>query len=89
MVQDTPKTDHYIRCSDRIVLDCKCGERLVLLGLEEDWHSEQSVFECVCGEKLTLADRNIEGAPDLRDLIRDLRVPATHSSGPGGMGPPL
>jgi len=73
IVQYGQETDHYILCSDRIVLDCGCGERLVLLGLEEDWHSERSIFECVCGEELTLADRHVEGAPDRRDLLRGLR----------------
>ncbi len=48
-----------LELSDRIVLGCgACGERVVLLGREDDWHSEgRSSFACECGAKLTLADR--------------------------------
>ncbi len=49
-----------IESSGHVVLGChRCGERLVLLGPEEDWRSEESaVFRCGgCGEKLTLTDR--------------------------------
>ena len=48
----------YSRC---IVLECGCGERLVLLGREEDWYSEgRTTFECECGKKLTLDDDRVE-----------------------------
>ena len=41
-----------------MTLECRCGERLILLGLQEDWLSEQrKLFECQCGQSLTLADR--------------------------------
>jgi hypothetical protein len=41
-----------------MTLECGCGERLILLGLQEDWISEQRKnFECQCGQSLTLADR--------------------------------
>lgn len=48
-----------LELSDRIVLRCgACGERVVLLGREDDWYSEgRSSFACGCGAKLTLADR--------------------------------
>ena len=48
-----------LELSDRIVLGCgACGERVVLLGREDDWHSEgRTSFVCECGAKLTLADR--------------------------------
>ncbi len=48
-----------LELSDRIVLGCEaCGERVVLLGREDDWHSEgRSSFACECGAQLTLADR--------------------------------
>ena len=50
--------DHTIDCSGRMTLECGCGERLILLGLKEDWLSEQRTnFECLCGLSLTLADR--------------------------------
>jgi hypothetical protein len=43
--------DHTIDCSGRMTLECGCGERLVLIGLEDDWHSEQrSDLECQCGK---------------------------------------
>ncbi len=47
--------------SKRIVLECECGERLGLLGLEEDWRSERTVLRCECGKRLTVANRIDEG----------------------------
>ena len=48
-----------LELSDRIVLGCEaCGERVVLLGREDDWYSEgHGSFACECGATLTLADR--------------------------------
>jgi hypothetical protein len=49
--------------SGRIILRCKkCTQRLILLGLEEDWVSERRTeFECKCGKRLTLGrDRSLE-----------------------------
>lgn len=49
-----------IESSGVILLGCaKCGERMVLLGLEGDWTSDgRTAFSCGgCGENLTLADR--------------------------------
>jgi hypothetical protein len=41
-----------------MTLACGCGDRLILLGLKEDWLSEQRTnFDCRCGQSLTLADR--------------------------------
>ena len=63
--------ERYVTFSERIVLGCEeCGERLVLLGREEDWISENTHFECECGEELTLADRTDEEAQMVRDLLR-------------------
>jgi hypothetical protein len=51
-----------------MVLECGCGERLILLGLKEDWISEQRTnFECQCGQSLTLADRLDE------DVVQEFR----------------
>ena len=51
------------RCEDRIVLICEaCGERLILLGTEEDWRSRRPIFRCECGQKITLDDRATEEA---------------------------
>lgn len=54
---------HLVPCSNSIVLECECGERLVLLGREDDWHREgRTTFEGECGKILTLDDRIEEGA---------------------------
>jgi hypothetical protein len=59
-----------IEPSERIVLGCGCGERLVLLGREDDWYAEgRGTFECECGEELSLADR-VERGPGAADLLR-------------------
>jgi len=42
--------------SERIILECNCGEKLVILGCEDDWLSRGVVFKCECGNKLTLDD---------------------------------
>ena len=64
-------SERYVTFSQRIVLGCgECGERLVLLGREEDWISENTHFECECGEELTLSDRTDEEALMVRDLLR-------------------
>ena len=50
--------DNTVQCSGRMPLECGCGERLILLGLKEDWLSEQRTnFDCRCGQTLPLADR--------------------------------
>ncbi len=43
--------------SDRIVLEChQCGEKVILLGREEDWYIEGHIFfECQCGQRLIIA----------------------------------
>ena len=50
--------ERFITCSKSIVLECRCGEKLILLGREADWHKEgHTVFVCNgCGKKLRLAD---------------------------------
>jgi hypothetical protein len=55
-------TEHFIDCSETIVLDCRCGDQLILLGEEDDWRSRNAIFQCHCGEKLTLDDRISEEA---------------------------
>ena len=67
------------RCSElevsgRIVLGCgTCGERIVLLGREDDWYSEgRTVFACECGARLTLADRVGEEDLAFTELLREL-----------------
>ena len=61
-----------LEVSDSIVLGCEsCGERVVLLGREDDWYSEgRTVFECECGAKLALADRVGDANLALAELMR-------------------
>jgi hypothetical protein len=67
------ESDRFVLCSERIVLECKCKERLVLLGFEDDWRSEgRTAFECECGEELTLADRLDEKDAGFKMLTRRL-----------------
>ena len=57
-MQEFAESDNTVECSGYMTLECRCGERLILLGLQEDWISEQrKYFECQCGQSLTLADR--------------------------------
>ena len=57
-MQGFAESDNTVECSGSMTLECGCGERLILLGLQEDWISEQrKYFECQCGQSLTLADR--------------------------------
>ena len=48
--------EHFVTCSKSIVLNCRCGQKLLLLGCEADWYKEgRSVFQCSgCGKKLPL-----------------------------------
>ena len=59
--------------SERIVLECQCGDMVILLGREEDWRSEgHTIFECECEERLSIADNCVgEDVPaDIKQLIR-------------------
>ena len=45
----------------QIVLTCEdCGDKLVLLGSEEEWRSRHAVFTCGFGHKLTIDGRTDE-----------------------------
>jgi hypothetical protein len=60
-----------IPCSGRIIIQCGCGEQMILLGLEEDWRSERRTdFECPCGKGLTISDRLNEDALAFRQIMR-------------------
>jgi len=73
-VQQPSESDQTVECSARIILECGCGERLILLGLEEDWRSEQRTdFECSCGTGLTLSNRLNEDVLAFRQLMRGAR----------------
>lgn len=80
------ESEHFVFCSESTVLECGCGEKLVLLGLKDDWRLEgRTVFECECGEDLTFddtpngeiesADGLDEEALDVRELLRSLKTP--------------
>lgn len=50
--------------SEQIVLMCEeCGERLIILGPEEDWRSRCAIFVCECRHKVTLDGRTEEELP--------------------------
>ncbi len=58
-----------VAVSGRVVLGCRgCGERVILLGREDDWQGEgRLAFRCPgCSEELTLADRVGEVAPEAK-----------------------
>lgn len=67
-MQSNSESERYVLCPDRTVLVCRCEERLILLGREEDWYSEgRTAFEChQCGGTISLANSLDEGrGPDL------------------------
>ncbi|CAA9428569.1 MAG: hypothetical protein AVDCRST_MAG37-428 [uncultured Rubrobacteraceae bacterium] len=87
-MQPDSEPDQFVLCSGHTILECRCGERTILIGLEEDWYLEgHTVFGCECGEELTLADSlDEEPIPDedldeealgVRELLRSLRTPGT------------
>ena len=67
-VQSYSEPSRSVLCSGCIGLECyECGERLVLIGREEDWRSEgRAGFECGCGGKLTLQDNRVGVLVDSR-----------------------
>ena len=70
-MEGSAESNRPVEYSARIVLECGCGERLILLGLEEDWHLEEHTdFECNCGQPLTLDDRLNEDVLEFRRLMR-------------------
>jgi hypothetical protein len=74
-MQQSSESDRFVECSEHIVLEGRCGERLILLGFESDWHSEgRTTFECGCGEKLTLADRVDKETAGFNALLRRFRT---------------
>jgi hypothetical protein len=40
----------------RLVLDCGCGEKMVIFGQLEDWLPRDPVFRCACGERITFSE---------------------------------
>ncbi len=71
--------NNTVECSGRTVLECSCGERVIILGLNEDWFSEHRAnFECGCGQLLTLANRLKEEVFEFGWLVRGIfKIPNT------------
>ena len=76
-MQPGSESGRSVSCSESIVLGCeRCGEKLVLLGFEDDWRQAgRTAFGCECGEELTFADRADEEAMLVRELLRSAKVP--------------
>jgi len=64
--------EHSVTWSQRIILECRCGEGVILLGLEADWRTEKrDAFECECGETLSIASNRVdETAFSVKQLLR-------------------
>ena len=78
-----------VEVSGQIVLECSgCGERLTLLGLEEDWPKEhRDAFGCsACGNTVTLAHRIDGTAYTIKSLLRSSIRPLSPGA-PGGSLP--
>lgn len=63
MVSTGNDGDRFVEATDAVALGCaSCGEKLLLLGREEDWYAEgRTEFGCGrCGSVLTLADRSYD-----------------------------
>lgn len=61
--------DSFVEFSERIVLECECGEKVVLLGMEDDWISREGELECECGRNVTLSDRADDEVASVRRLL--------------------
>jgi hypothetical protein len=42
--------------AEDFILDCDCGEKMVIFGQVEEWLPRHPIFRCNCGEKLTFSD---------------------------------
>jgi hypothetical protein len=85
MQQLSSESGNTVEFSGRMVLECECGERLFLLGLKEDWLSEQRTnFDCPCGHILTLADQLDEDVvQEFRQIMRGaFKTPGTQDRRP-------
>jgi len=47
---------HDPHAEKSFVLDCSCGEKMVIIGQVEDWLPRNPVFMCACGERLTVSN---------------------------------
>lgn len=79
--------EHFIDGLERIILDCWCGEKLILLGEEHDWRSRNAIFRCYCGQNLTLDNRIDEEALKIKELVRNLTATYNWSKDPNNPRP--
>ena len=63
-VSEVLSEEHFLDCSKSLVIDCQCGEKLLLLGRESDWRKEgRMIFECGgCSKELPLEDAHEQKA---------------------------
>jgi len=54
--------ENFASCSSSILLECRCGEKTLLLGDVFDWTLDgHALFECSgCGRKLSLSENRGE-----------------------------
>ena len=68
-----------VEASGRIVLGCGCGEKIALLGREEDWRDEgRLTFQCAgCDGEVGIAERAGEAREGdfVGSLVRKVRRP--------------
>lgn len=54
-IAEAPSSEVREYRSKKLVVECECGERLVLIGREEDWRWARVVLECGgCEERFVL-----------------------------------
>ena len=68
-IQEPPLSEVGWRGAERLILDCGCGERIVLVGCVavRRWRSGRLVLECGCGESFVL------GWPGARSSVGESR----------------
>jgi hypothetical protein len=82
--------DASVEVSGQIILECSgCGERLFLLGREEDWPKEhRDAFGCGgCGKTVTLAHRLDGTAYSIKSLLQRSIRPSSQGPSLGGSLP--
>lgn len=85
--ESAQEPERFVLYSERMVLECPCGERIIVLGHEDDWYVEGcSLFECGCGRMVAFPPRAGGGGPscaevfdeaalELRELLKRYRDP--------------
>ena len=64
------ESGRFLEPSGRVVLECLCGGKLVLLGQEQDCQKEGcTVFRCECGRELTLAEDRADESSGYREVV--------------------